>query len=1334
MANNNQDPVYPRKLEPDELSITFPDSGELVSTDEIKGVDGPEREFSGVGGLDVGQRADVISKDFESVGPVEERGSRLKDVFDTFRRTQPEGEAYRSTTEYFLQDAHNTNSAIPNNLEGMLNGEYPDFFIKGKPPTLEQILQKLTNFEDPSFTELAAEKIPQALLTAAGTSAVIAGGAAIAPIVGPALATTAIIGGTVGTMFAADAASDWLSGIGLTPRQTEVLNPTRNYLDAGLDSFFENLSVGLPITGAIKSRLSGVDYSLVEKQVSSNKIKQRADDLFRKGASFLGRGVEDYGPKTLAAIEAALSTSTGIFRGLAEGDEPGVASTALLYELGAGFTPVVSIPKMIISITKYGSVAADLGRTRAGQLVVQLSEQYKQDPEGLRKALLAASDPEFFRTLPGGDQVPLSPNRSVVESSAPEGVDEFGEPFTGSQAIEVLVQNLRVMNKEFDNLFVQASDEERKELTGLMNQVVSTWSKGAPEGATNVFIETHNMRFGALVSKYQDDITEILEKNAEATQRISGPQRLNPDGTPNEAASSQTRKEGSVILVEQLEEGLNAARALEKSLYEGISSNETVTPTALLRTLIEIRDGKFKGLRTKGAKSERSLDQDDEDLLNETLFDFEDFMQDPTVKPGTQSKKINVMAAAESRKFSDEMLLENIKDAPFEVLMNLRSVFLSKSRSKAANVGDDVLASVYGQLARAIDEDITGRARAELSRQNETGIVTENGQKIIAAWENSKALNDTWTRSFAGSLMKVNKKGGAAIPPELALYRLAAGSADASNLRVSQVRAAARTIGLELNEAGLPLGEVANVKAAEDRGLAVDDQIGVIYRQLAEKLIRKDGSLDLKLKEKFFDDYAALFEEVPDLQRLRDSLNNAEEANALLQAFAKSKGKSPSQILALPNKGDEAVGEFVKSIARKELWAAELGVDPKDFFTTLSNSKDPAKTFREVADWSASQGDEVAEGFKEIVLDRAFAELDVYNKAGDLDGNIFSFSKILLGPMFGIKNQPSYLKVMLDSGLVDTEYVVNFKKLVRALETQARMAKKPAFEKGMLKESEAFITEEAAKKSRLSGIGEALRGAYAGILGSETLSSLASAVGLTTRGLIIPAAGAKIGREVAGSGGTEAISIPGFSRKFILEALEPGNEVVLARLLDFAKDKGAYKVNAAGEYVPKSKGEQALANAKDRKLVTALNKMIFEFLPRVLTPVTQRAVSTERYLENRGAPEGRLSEEERQRVSAVQGLDSQSTSREYYYQEGERNRREKTEELEKSREKYRNPPPPPPNRVPLSALPTQPNPASSLAQQGATPQQRSQFANMFPNDITSNIINSRNRGGIGSLV
>ena len=1284
--------------------------------------------IGGIGDLEVSDRPEVVQEEFETI-PSQPRSSALKQVYDTYRQTDSENEALTNTTKFFLEQAANANPAIPNNLEAILAGDHSD---KGwtvtengvtRPPTEKELLQKLTGYEDPTFLDLVQQKLPKAVMTTVGTGLGLGAGIVTAPTIGVPLATGVALFGIGGTLFGADAAEDYLSQEGIIPEVDKVINPELNALSAGIDTFYENAAIGGPATVFMKKQLANKDFSLVEDQVGFNRAKEAVNNLFRRAGSFLGKSVKDYSPLQLLGIESVITSTSAVGGGLAEYNEPGKPLARLGYETVATTLPFMSLPKLAISLYRNRNLVSQIGESNASKALIDIVEQVGEDPEQIRRALIEASDPESFRVLPGGEEVPFTTNRNPAEA-------------TSSRAIEITIQNLRCIDKNFDEVYVAASEQEKKALIGHMNRVVAARYDDLPvEGDLNRFVEGHNMRVIALEEQYERQINEVIETVTLANQRIGSGQRLNSDGTLDETAASEVRRESSIVLVNALEESIESARRLERSYYEKIPKDETVRPRALVEALINLRDTKFKGLRTKDAKADRSLDSSDEDLLNQKLFNPEDFAEDPSLAQmadddfdvdaftaAQRNKKINIMDVSDP---IDEDLLPDdfafdlyAQSLPFDELMNLRSLFLSKSRSKYADTGDDVLASAYGELARAIDEDITGRVNRELQDQSETGIVTEAGQAIISAWENSKALNDTFTRTFAGRLFQTNKAGARSLPPELALAKLKTGSSDAVNLRMSQVRAAARSIGLEVDEAGRPLKESANQAAAEARGAAVDDQIGVIYSQLAEKLIRKDGTLDEKGLTDFFDNFGELFEDVPALQELKGSLINAQDANEILQQFSMISGKSPQQILRMPSTGPEAAGEFVKGIARKNLWASEIGSDANELFTAVEGSKNPVETFRKIAKWSSEQSDDVIEGFREVVLDRAFSRYNTVSTRGDRGGNIFTFKETLLGPMGGVRGQPSYLKVMLDEGIIDAEYMVNFKKLTNALEVQARMSQPP---KTPLET--ALPNPDEIKKGRMGKIKDSIRGGLAAILGSKFLRNLTNRIGFSGGDLIIPQVGAGIAREFVGD---SVVSIPGFSRRFLLEALEPGNEKVLAGLLDLGKEKGFYKLDAQGNYVPRPKGEQAVINAENRKFLTAVNKMVQSWLPRIATPVVPRVAATERYLEDPETSLEKLSEEERQQIRDSKRLDGLTPT--------ERFRRKHQEDIKEAEENLR-------RKIEKARISsTQPNPASSLSQVSpfqnapASPQQRAQYADVFPNDITSNIIRSRSRGGIGSLV
>ena len=52
----------------------------------------------------------------------------------------------------------------------------------------------------------------------------------------------------------------------------------------------------------------------------------------------------------------------------------------------------------------------------------------------------------------------------------------------------------------------------------------------------------------------------------------------------------------------------------------------------------------------------------------------------------------------------------------------------------------------------------------------------------------SRALNDTYTRAFAGDLLAVQKSGAERLSPELLAHRLLQGGSDPTLLRIQELR------------------------------------------------------------------------------------------------------------------------------------------------------------------------------------------------------------------------------------------------------------------------------------------------------------------------------------------------------------------------------------------------------------------------------------------------------------------------------------------------------------------------------------------------------------------
>jgi hypothetical protein len=96
-------------------------------------------------------------------------------------------------------------------------------------------------------------------------------------------------------------------------------------------------------------------------------------------------------------------------------------------------------------------------------------------------------------------------------------------------------------------------------------------------------------------------------------------------------------------------------------------------------------------------------------------------------------------------------------------------------------------ARMYGRMAEAALDDIGLKAG-----NAEEGIqLTANQKSLQEAHTFSRALNDTFTRAFAGDVLARKKSGAKRLPPELLANSILTGGGDATAFKMAQLEDAA---------------------------------------------------------------------------------------------------------------------------------------------------------------------------------------------------------------------------------------------------------------------------------------------------------------------------------------------------------------------------------------------------------------------------------------------------------------------------------------------------------------------------------------------------------------
>ena len=134
-----------------------------------------------------------------------------------------------------------------------------------------------------------------------------------------------------------------------------------------------------------------------------------------------------------------------------------------------------------------------------------------------------------------------------------------------------------------------------------------------------------------------------------------------------------------------------------------------------------------------------------------------------------------------SRTPIDEAVEETAEAAP-DAVPSISVNEMEEIRSSALNLGRELQAT--GDLNGA--RIAFGLAEAMLDDMNNFDVATTAAYHTARAY--SRALNDTFTRAFAGDVMDVNKKGAERIAPELLSQKLAVGGSDATYLRIDQIQ------------------------------------------------------------------------------------------------------------------------------------------------------------------------------------------------------------------------------------------------------------------------------------------------------------------------------------------------------------------------------------------------------------------------------------------------------------------------------------------------------------------------------------------------------------------
>jgi hypothetical protein len=489
-----------------------------------------------------------------------------------------------------------------------------------------------------------------------------------------------------------------------------------------------------------------------------------------------------------------------------------------------------------------------------------------------------------------------------------------------AQKVPVLLGLQRKLGQASPEFRQQARGKAEETLETLTNLSRVLFKEGGRTGDENL------LSMAAMVRQQRDEaaLTQLItQAEDDAAKAVAGITRR---GTPGEHAEQIGEAVRSIS-----ERALGDARDIEKSLYDKLSPKLT---TGGGRELGAEYDKLRRDLRILETQSFPSVIEDN---LRPPALDV-----DGVPVPGTGGLY---------REYGDGL--------SFGQLSAFRSQMLKLNRT--ARVNDPDAADQYGHFAE-VALDVMDAVAERMGPEHKAAY--------DAARSFSRALNDTFTRAFAGDVLARTSSGGYRRPVEQLV----------SAINQSGVASARRRI-RELDDAVNFLADQGYaMRSAERQGDLASVVEGVLQHNVG-KLVGKDGHIDPQRLNKFIDDNTDLFNRLP--PEVKQTFSNAVHAEFLVAEARALDTPAKRSIAArdafgalLTTRGDGVVPRYPSSVGR----AVQEALAPRQGNNPARNIVDMAKLAKEGAEGVSPQ--EATEGMRRAILD--YAELRARRPDGTL--------------------------------------------------------------------------------------------------------------------------------------------------------------------------------------------------------------------------------------------------------------------------------------------------------------------------------------------------------------
>ena len=691
-------------------------------------------------------------------------------------------------------------------------------------------------------------------------------------------------------------------------------------------------------------------------------------------------------PKVFMGSEAVSAGAMGVAGGTAEAYRPGQEGVRLGAELVAGVAPVsklfasgVDASKSALGALKssYAGRSASLEK-KATNILLDALEKSGEDPAALIKALRTQ--------LPGSVPTPTAGQK------------------TGSKALMDLEASLGNHRAQFGG----ETTQQGKTAMLAYQALIEALGKTGPDG----LIAASKLRYDRFANGIE---TRLSMADANAARKIA---QISKD-TP------EARKQIGMIVKDETERALTEARDVESQLWstalEGLTKPVKKEGTRPVVVGINQFNGKeiirqvpvttiaapsltpsstVDSFLARASEMGPALFNDIPPQVRKIMDSFG--VTEDAVNKFRQGKLTD--AYLDTGKIPDKFAPQ-LKEQPVQDLVSYRSTLLKMARD-AAGKGDNTNAGFYSSLADGMMRDLD----------------TLKDPMYDQAREFSRALNDTFTRTYASNLTGVTGTGKDRIPAETLVQNAFGGSADQTAMRMKEIEDSVAFIRTQYRDvvakfgkdspqalqlkplAVAATGNVASVRDAHNRvlRLAAADAVKTVFDEKTQTYVPK---LDFARLTKFAQQNAPLLEKMGVMGDLRDA---AHAANLLTQVTKETSALSRT--------------------ANNQLTFAKLltAESPTKVISDSLNGRFPVRDIRALADLAKKGGPEAVEGLKSSLYDYAYTKAGGNNPNGKF--SLDAYTAALFDPI--ARNQPSIANIMRANGMLSLQELSNFKKLL----------------------------------------------------------------------------------------------------------------------------------------------------------------------------------------------------------------------------------------------------------------------------------------------------------------